>query len=216
MEMADETTPAPLGLRERKKLATRAAIAQAARTLFAARGYDAVTVAEVARAADVSEKTVFNHFPAKEDLVFAGGEERLARIVEALRDRPAGTTVLDAFRAATEADLDHFASGPVDDILVVPRIVRASPALRNRLFLTFEREAAELAPVVAEAAGLPPDDLVAATVARTLAWTNRIVARAAFNRLLAGEDQAAVVADLRREARRAFDQLAEGLGSFGA
>ena len=59
------------GLRERKKRQTREAIAQAAMALFVARGFDAVTVADVARAADVSEKTVFNYFPAKEDLVFA-------------------------------------------------------------------------------------------------------------------------------------------------
>ena len=62
------------GLRERKKRAAREAIAAAALGLFARRGYDAVTVAEVAAAADVSEKTVFNYFPTKEDLAFAGRE----------------------------------------------------------------------------------------------------------------------------------------------
>ena len=58
------------GLRERKKLQTRELIAETARRLFAERGFEAVTVAEVARAADVAEKTVFNYFPTKEDLVY--------------------------------------------------------------------------------------------------------------------------------------------------
>src|SRR4051812_29582616 len=204
------------GLRERKKRVTRTAIADAARRLFAERGYDAVTVAEVARAADVSEKTVFNHFPAKEDLVFAGGEELRAALVAAVRDRPAGTSVLDAFRAQTEEMLEHVATAPVDEILAIPRMVRDSPTLRDRLFLGWEQEAAELTPAVAEAAGLDPGDLVAAVVARTLAWTNRLVVRSAFTRLLAGDDQRAVAADLRREARRAYDRLAEGLAGYGA
>ena len=78
------------GLRERKKRQTREAIAQAAMALFVEHGFDAVTVADVARAADVSEKTVFNYFPAKEDLVLHGGEERRAALIEAIRTRPAG------------------------------------------------------------------------------------------------------------------------------
>ncbi|MDA0161456.1 TetR family transcriptional regulator [Solirubrobacter ginsenosidimutans] len=58
------------GLRERKKAATRAAISDVATRLFEARGFEAVTVADIAAAADVSKKTVFNYFPAKEDLFF--------------------------------------------------------------------------------------------------------------------------------------------------
>ena len=60
---------AELGLRERKKLRTRQLIAETAMRLFVERGFDAVPVAAVARAAEVSEATVFNYFPTKEDLV---------------------------------------------------------------------------------------------------------------------------------------------------
>src|SRR5918999_1056560 len=99
------------GLRARKKRAAREAIAAPARRLFAERGFDAVTVAEIAAAADVSEKTVFNHFATKEDLVFAGGEARLAQLQADLAQRPPGTSVLDVFRANSEAMLDTVAGG---------------------------------------------------------------------------------------------------------
>jgi len=203
------------GLRERKKRQTRAAIADAAMALFAEHGFDAVTVADVARAADVSEKTVFNYFPAKEDLVMVGGEERRAALIDAIRTRPAGTSIVDPFREATMAFVDAVENGPVESIVAVPRLVAGSRALRNRLFLGWEEEATRLAPVVAEEAGMPEGDLVPAVVARTLAWTHRLVFRAAFQRLLAGEDQAAVAADLREQARRAYETLEQGLAGYG-
>jgi AcrR family transcriptional regulator len=203
------------GLRERKKRQTRAAIADAAMALFAEHGFDAVTVADVARAADVSEKTVFNYFPAKEDLVMVGGEERRAALIEAIRTRPDGTSIVEPFRQATMAFVDAVETGPVESIVAVPRLVAGSRALRNRLFLGWEEEATRLAPVVAEEAGMPEGDLVPAVVARTLAWTHRLVFRAAFQRLLAGEDQVAVAADLRGQARRAYETLEQGLAGYG-
>src|SRR4051794_19113335 len=96
------------GLRERKKRAARESIAATARRLFAERGFDAVTVAEVAAAADVSEKTVFNHFATKEDLAFAGREEGIAQFVAAIAERPPGTSVLDVFRGMTHTVLGVF------------------------------------------------------------------------------------------------------------
>src|SRR6266496_368056 len=86
------------GLRERKKQQTHQAIAEAAQQLFAERGFDAVTVAEVARAADVSEGTVFNYFPTKEDLFYGGMEAFEAELVEAVGQRAPGESVPAAFR----------------------------------------------------------------------------------------------------------------------
>jgi AcrR family transcriptional regulator len=205
----------PQGLRERKKRATRDAIATAARRLFAERWFDAVTVLEIAAAVDVSEKTVFNHFAAKEDLVFAGGEARLAQLQAAIAERPPGTSVLDVFRASSEAMLDTVAAGEGDDRLVVPRIVRDSPALQRRLAAGWEDEAAALVAAVAEATGADDDDLVPAVVARTLAWALITIFRAAFDGLLAGEDPERLAARLRPQAARAYDQLAAGLGDYG-
>ena len=203
------------GLRERKKRQTRETIAEAAMRLFFARGFDEVTVADVARAADVSEKTVFNYFPAKEDLVLLGGEERRAALIEAIRTRPAGASIVEPFRAATLAFVERVEHDPVESIVGVPRLVAGSRALRNRLFLGWEEEATTLAPVIAEETGALEGDLVPAVIARTLAWTHRLVFRAAFQRLLAGEDQRVVAADLRDQARRAYEALEQGLAGCG-
>jgi AcrR family transcriptional regulator len=201
------------GLRERKKRRTREDITAAAMALFEARGFDAVTVAEIARAADVSEKTVFNYFPAKEDLIVHRGAERIEQLIAAVRAQPPGAPPLEAFRRMTMDFLDEVERGSVDSIVAVPRLVMGSPALRERLFVGWEREAAALTPVVAEQAELAPDDLLAAVIARTLSWTHRLVFRAAFTRLLDGEDQHAVAASLRTDATRAYDQLERGFGA---
>jgi AcrR family transcriptional regulator len=204
------------GLRERKKRRTREAIAAAAQALFEARGFDAVTIVEIARAADVSEKTISNYFPTKEDLVFGHGGERRAALVEAIRDRAPGESVVGPFRRATAEFLDRVAGDPVESIVGIPRLVAGSAALRDRLLRGWEEEAAVLAPAIAAAAGEEAGELVCAAVGRALAWTHRLTFRAAVGRLLAGEDQRAVGADLRRQATEAYDRLEAGLADFGA
>jgi AcrR family transcriptional regulator len=204
------------GLRERKKRETREAIARAALRLFARRGFDAVTVADIARAAKVSEKTVFNYFPAKEDLVFGAGMQRVAALIEAVRARPEGASIVEPFRRWTMDHLDRVEHEPVDSITAIPRLVMGSDALRNRLFIGWEQEAVLLGPVIAEQVGGSDSELVPMIVARTLAWTHRLIFRAAFTRLLEGEDQAVVAAELRVEAQRAYDLLEQGLGGYGA
>lgn len=204
------------GLRERKKRQTRETIAAAAMALFEARGFDDVTIAEIARAADVSEKTISNYFPAKEDLVFGLGGDRRAALVDAIRTRAPGESVVAPFRRATLAFLDRVEHETVESIVAIPRVVVRSTALRNRLSLAWEEEAAVLAPVIAEATGEDAEDLLPASIARTLAWTHRLAFRAAFRRLLDGEDQRAVAGDLRRQAAHAYDRLEAGLGDFGS
>jgi AcrR family transcriptional regulator len=204
------------GLRERKKRETRETIARAAWKLFHRRGFDAVTVADVAAAAGVSEKTVFNYFPTKEDLVFGAGMQRTAMLIEAVRARPRDASIVEPFRRWTMDYLDRVEHEPVDSITAIPRLVMGSDALRNRLFIGWEQEAALLGPVIAEEVGEPEDSLSAVVVARTLAWTHRVIFRAAFTRLIEGEDQAAVAADLREQATAAYDLLERGLAEYGA
>jgi len=81
-----------------------------------------------------AEKAVFNHFATKEDLAFAGGEARLSQLLADIAQRPAGTSVLDVFRAATDAMIDGLATTTEqDDFFVVPRIIRGSNVLQERL-----------------------------------------------------------------------------------
>jgi AcrR family transcriptional regulator len=102
--------PRPGGLRERKKQLTRQALLAAAERLFEQRGYDNVTVAEIADAANISVKTLFTYFASKEDLAF-GGEARLRdELVVAIIDRPARTSVLDAVTVVLRRQIDAAAA----------------------------------------------------------------------------------------------------------
>ncbi|MGQ0480345.1 MAG: TetR/AcrR family transcriptional regulator [Pseudonocardia sp.] len=93
---SDVTESAPTGLRERKKLRTRRAILETAQAMFVERGYDNVTVTEIAYAVGLSAKTVFSYFPSKEDLVFDRDLEMRALLRDRIRDRAPGRTPLDA------------------------------------------------------------------------------------------------------------------------
>src|SRR5438270_5403333 len=86
-----------LGLRERKKQRTRELIADTARRLFAERGFDAVPVSEIAGQAEVSEATVFNYFPTKEDIFYSRLEAFEDELLASIRERAAGESVLSAF-----------------------------------------------------------------------------------------------------------------------
>ncbi len=123
------------GLRERKKQQTREHIAEAARALFTARGFAKVTVAEVARAADVSEQTVFNYFPTKEDLVYWRLGSFEEELLAAVRDRAAGESALAAFRRFLMAQrglLGEYDPAAVEQLTAFTRMIDASPALQVR------------------------------------------------------------------------------------
>ena len=203
------------GLRARKKRVAREAIAATARRLFAERGFESVTVAEVAAAADVSEKTVFNYFPTKVDLAFAGREEGIARLVADIAERPPGASVLDVFRALTTTVIDTFIALGDEDLLAVAKIIRHSPTLQERLTVGWEAGAAAVTAAIAETSAAADDDLVPAIVARTLWFTHRSIFLAALEGLAAEEDREQLVVRLRVAADRAYDQLAGGLGKYG-
>jgi AcrR family transcriptional regulator len=203
------------GLRARKKRAAREAIAATARRLFAERGFDAVTVAEIAAAADVSEKTVFNHFPTKEDLAFADREQGLMQLVANIRERPPGTPVIDVFRALTATVIDVLVARGDEELLTAAKIIRHSPTLQERLTAGWESGAAVVTAAVAETSGAADGDLVPGIVARTLWYTHRSIFLVALHGLLAEEDREQLVARLRVAAEEAYGQLAAGFGDYG-
>jgi AcrR family transcriptional regulator len=211
---------AELGLRERKKLRTRQLIADTARRMFAERGFEDVPVAEIARAADVSEATVFNYFPTKEDLVFQGMEAFETELLAAVRDRPEGESFVEAFgrfvlqpRGFLAAADDHAASF----LTKVSRMIAASPALLTREREILARYTESLAALIAEDAGAAPGDLRPWVVAHALIGTHHTLIQLVRRRLLEGNaDRASIAGDLQARGRQALDLLNEGLASYGA
>src|ERR671938_2178345 len=134
--MAEDTVAAPgPGLREREKQETRQRIAETARRLFAERGFERVSVAEVAREADVSQQTVFNYFPTKEDLVFWRLGSFEDELLATIRDRDAGESILAAFGRfllAQRGLLGQSNPEAREHLIAVSRMIEASPALRAR------------------------------------------------------------------------------------
>jgi AcrR family transcriptional regulator len=121
------------GLRERKKEKTRLALEHAALTLFAEKGFDATTVDEIVEACDVSQRTFFRYFGAKEDVLFADGDERLAALLAELKARPADELPLRAVQAAFRSTTEDYAQDR-EQLLLRSRIFDGSSSLRSHKF----------------------------------------------------------------------------------
>jgi AcrR family transcriptional regulator len=209
-----------LGLRERKKQQTWGLIAQTARRLFQEHGFDAVTVADVARAADVSRKTVFNYFPTKEDLFYSGLEFFEARLLEAIRGRKPGESILAAFvRFVTDARGLLAADDPQagERLLAINRLITNSPALLAREQQIYAGYAAALAALIAEETRARPDDIAPWVAANAMMGLHKALVGDVRERVLAGErDRARIARGVRAQARRAVALLEHGLGQLGA
>ncbi|HXD71359.1 MAG TPA: TetR family transcriptional regulator [Gaiellales bacterium] len=205
------------GLRERKKARTRELIAETARTLFAERGFEAVTVAEVARAADVSQQTVFNYFPTKEDLVFWRLEAFEAELLGAIRDRPAGEPVIAAFGRFVRrprgllAERDAAARARLAGIT---RTIAESPALLARERQTLARYTASLAALIAEEQGAGPGDIAPTVAANALMGVHHALVAQARAGLLAGTPHTALARRVVEQADGALALLERGLSGY--
>ena len=120
------------GLRERKKRRTRHAIATAALRLFAERGYEETTIADIAAAADVSPRTFFSYFPSKEDVVFAEVDDRLAEVAERLADRIPGESPIQTIRRGVVDVLEAIVSEHGEYGAVQVSLVLERPGLQAR------------------------------------------------------------------------------------
>jgi len=205
------------GLRERKKARTRELIAETARTLFAERGFEAVTVAEVARAADVSQQTVFNYFPTKEDLVFWRLEAFEAELLGAIRDRPAGEPVIAAFGRFVRRPRGLLAERDAaarTRLAGITRTIAESPALLARERQTLARYTASLAALIAEEQGAGPGDIAPTVAANALMGVHHALVAQARAGLLAGTPQAALARRLVEQADGALALLERGLSGY--
>ncbi|CAL9462878.1 hypothetical protein SUDANB58_02684 [Streptomyces sp. enrichment culture] len=194
-----------IGLRERKRQRMYQVLSDIAVRLFLEKGFDAVSVAEVAAAAEVSKPTLFRYFPAKEDLVL----HRIAdHVGEAARVVGQGPTPVEALRR-------HFLDGlrrhdPItglnDDpeVLAYHALLYGTPALVARLHTFLERSEAALATALG-------GDLDARLAAGQIIAVQRILAQENWRRIAAGERAADIREDAVAAAERAFELLAAGL-----
>lgn len=202
------------GLRERKKRAMHQRLSDTAITLFLDRGFEKVTVADVAAAVEVSKPTLFRYFPTKEDLVlhrFADHEAEAARVVAR---RAAGCSPLEALRR-------HFLRGlerrdPVTglndhpQVLAFHRLLYGTPSLVARMSAFVEASEAALAEALDDGAGGIEVQLAAGQIVAV----QRILALANWRRIAAGESADALWPEAVTAADRAFAQLERGLPDY--
>ncbi|MFR0358275.1 TetR/AcrR family transcriptional regulator [Streptomyces sediminimaris] len=174
------------GLRERKKRQTRQYISDVATGLFVERGFDAVTVAEIAEAANVSVNTVYNYFPAKEDLFLdraAGVVDRLSRWV---RGRDAGESAARAVlrELRREVEVVSPAVGLVEGYDRFMRVLHGAPALRSRMWGMQQQIQENLEQTLREETGAPAADPLPALIAGQVGWVHQTVT-AAIGRAMA-------------------------------
>lgn len=199
-----------LGLRERKKLRTRRALADAAFRLFQERGYDATTVADIAAAADVSTRTFFSYFPSKEDVLFADTDERIEGLAAALAVRDGDEPPLELLRRTVVEMVLTTLQVRQQGWRTRLQLIMTTPALRatalQRLY-DAEQEVTRL--VVAELGGGTEEGEIEATaIAGALLGAVRLVA---MRWMLAG-----AAGDVAADVDRAFRLLINGLGTAPA
>src|SRR5437764_4481955 len=203
------------GLRERKKAQTRQAIAEAAQRLFAERGFDAVTVAEVAREADVSQGTVFNYFPTKEELFYSGMVVFEAELVEAVRGRPAGESALAAFRRFVLDGTGRLAREDVAEVIATAgRVVNASVALQARERAIVAEYTDALAALLAEETGAGAGDVESRAAASALMGVQRALVSYVRAQVLAGLSGPQLAEETKAQGERAFARLERGLAAY--
>ncbi len=198
------------GLRERKKRRTRQHISDVATGLFLERGFDAVTIAEIAEAADVSVNTVYNYFPAKEELFLdrsKGIIDRLSRWVRARRaDESAAAAVLRELREAVESVSP--AVGLFDGYADFMNVITEAQALRSRLWAIQQESLLDLEATMRDEAAPEDGDLLPSLVAGQLAWLHSTVLGWIGAEMVKGRRPA----DVSREALVLLDEMEDLLG----
>jgi AcrR family transcriptional regulator len=199
------------GLRARRKQENRELIAATAARLFAERGYERVAVIDVARAAEVSEQTVYNHFPTKEHLVLDRDEELRDRLVDHIRSRPAGTSPASAIRADALAWVDGMATMSRDQIRGgLGYLAVNSPAVRRLSLGMTDRHADAIAVALAPTF---PELAVAKLHAIALAWVFQTITDETGRRAHRRHAPARIARELRPVIGTVIDELDAWVGS---
>ena len=200
------------GLRERRKQEARRSISNVAMALFADRGFDEVTIPQVADAAGVSKMTVTNYFPRKEDLVFDRADATIRSLADAVDARAPGESLLTAIRRDFA---ERMAAGDVT--LGVPTATFARMVANSHVLTSRGREIADLTEQAlgdAIAADAGADDPQHRIVAAELASVHRVLFAEGTRRVLAGQPRDEICQALAAAASRAFDLLEPSLGGY--
>jgi AcrR family transcriptional regulator len=194
-----------MGLRDRKKLRTREALIAAALRLYRAKGFDGMTVADIAREADVAPRTFFGYFETKEDVFLGPGDIRIERLVQAIRERDRRTPILAAVQGELERDREPSAERRTAGRPELSELL-AHPAIADRLRERWNRWEDVLADAIATDVGAAPADPEPSVLAAALTGAIRVAASAAARQ-----------PRRRREiAERAFGLLGSRLARYGA
>jgi AcrR family transcriptional regulator len=221
---APEPAPAPPagrrrrtgpGKRELKRLETRARIVDAAAELFTERGFDAVSVVEIAARAGVVEKTVFNHFPVKEGLVFEADPPVREALLEAVRRRPAGRSVTAAAGGFVVAAMSGLgAPEAAEGVAAMARVVRGSRTLQIREREILGELTAALAAEVAQDAGAEPGSVEPVLAAHAVLGLYAALLELARDRVLSGAAGPELAHELAARGREGLALLLSGLGGY--
>jgi AcrR family transcriptional regulator len=196
--------PSP-GLRARKKQQTRQAIIDAAMRIYREKGFDGVTIAEIARRADVAPRTFFGYFETKEDVFLGRGDQRLERLVQAIRERDRREPILSAVRPILLENREPPRERKPASMPDLAELL-SHPAIAARLRERWNQWEDLLAEAIAQDIGARPGDPEPRVVAAALTAAIRVAAAAAQQH----------PRQRRQIARRVFELLASGLSRYGA
>ena len=203
------------GIRERRRQQTRDRIVDAAAELFAERGFDAVSVVEIAQRAGVVEKTVFNHFPVKEGLVFEADPPMRAALLEAVRRRPAGESVSAAAGSFVVAAVSLLGTPEAAaGVAEMARVIRGSRTLQIREREILGELTGSLADLIAEETAAKPGQVEPWLAAHAVLGLYASLLELARDRVLAGVSGPELSAELRRQGRRGLALLQFGLAGY--
>lgn len=184
--------------------------------LFLEHGFDQVSVAEVARAADVSEQTVFNYFPTKEDLVYERMDAFEQELLAAVRERPANESALRAF---VRFILDRSDTAAIGDgrrrVAELNRLTTASPSLMARERQVVAAYTDALAALLAEESGVGTDDIEPRLAAEAMMAFHRSLIDFARRRASSRKSSASFASEIRAAGEHALTLLEGGLGDYG-
>ncbi|MEU4231461.1 helix-turn-helix domain-containing protein [Nonomuraea sp. NPDC026600] len=206
---------APVGLRERKKERTRRLIADTALRLFLERGFDAVSVNDVAVAAEVSKPTLFRYFASKDDLVLARFADHQGEAARVVRARAVGQTPVAALR-------DHFLAGLRDrdpitglndapSVLAFQHLIYTTPSLETRLLHHTGRDIDLLTAALRETGHADVGDVILRLVATHLITVQQVLGRENWRKIVSGRTADDACPEALADADQAYTVLAAGL-----